>query len=89
MTPRTNFVSQLEDCHSEFAVSAGTDIVHIESWLRNGGEADQHPSQLDTRSLNPHTHPLLISEYSPTCTFKSLNDYSSDFCCSVTNECSR
>ena len=37
MTLRTNFVSQLEDCHSEFAVSAGTDIVPIERWLRTGG----------------------------------------------------
>ena len=46
MTLRTNFVSQLEVCHSEFEVSAGTDIVPIESWLRTGGEADQHPHTL-------------------------------------------
>ena len=44
MTLRTNFVSQIEVCHSEFAVSAGTDMVPIESWLRTEGEADQHPS---------------------------------------------
>ena len=43
MTLRTNFVSQLEVCHSEFAVSAGTDIVPMEIWRRTGGEADQHP----------------------------------------------
>ena len=86
MTLRTNFVSQLEVCHSEFAVSAGTDIVPIESWRRAGGEADQHPSQLVTRSLNLHTQPPLISENSPTCTLTSMNVYSSGFC---TNECSR
>ena len=89
MTLRTNFVSQLEVCHSVFAVSAGTDIVPIESWLRNGGEADQHKSQLDTRSLIPHTQPHLISENSLTCTLTSMNVYSSGFCSSVTNDCSR
>ena len=89
MTLRTNFVSQLEVCHSEFAVSAGTDIAPIESWLRTGGEADQHPSQLVTRSLNLRTQPHLISEYSPTCTLTSMNVYSSDFYSSVANDCSR
>ena len=89
MTLRSKFVSQLEVCHSEFAVTAGTDIVPIESWLRTGGEADQHPSQLVTRSLNLHTQPHLISENSPTCTLTSMNVYSSDFCSSVTNVCSR
>ena len=77
--PRTKFVLQLEDCHSEFAVSAATDIVPIESWLRTRGEADQHPSQLDIRSLNLHTQPHLISENTPTGTFISMNDYISDF----------
>ena len=89
MTLRTNFVSQLEVCHSEFAVSAGTNIVPIENWLRTGGEADQHPSQIVTRSLNLHTQPHLISENSPTCTLTSMNAYSSGFCSSVTNDCSR
>ena len=37
----------------------------IECWRRTGGEADQHPSQLVTRSLNLHTQPQLISENSP------------------------
>ena len=89
MTLRTNFVSQPEVCHSEFAVSAGKDIVPIESWQRTGGEADQHPSQLVTQSLNLHTQPHLISENYPTCTLTSMNVYSSGFCSSVTNECSR
>ena len=31
----------------------------------------------------------MISENSPTCTLTSMNVYSSGFCCSVTNECSR
>ena len=87
MTLRTNFV--LEVRHSEFAVSAGTDIVPIKSWRRTGGEADQHQSQLVTRSMNLHTQPHLISENSPTCTLTSLNAYSSGFCSSVTNDCSR
>ena len=90
MTLRTKFAKlQLEVCHSEFAVSAGTDIVPIERWLRTGGEADQHTSQLVTRSLNLHTQPHLISENSPTFTLTSMNVYSSVFCSSVTNDCSR
>ena len=89
MTLRTNFVSQLEVCHSEFAVSAGTDIVPIESWQRTGGEADQHPSQLVTQSLSLHTQPHLISEISPTCSLTSRNVCISGFCSSVTNDCSR
>ena len=89
MTLRTNFVPQLEVCLSEFAVSAGTDVFPIESWLRTGDEADQHPSQLATRSLNPHTQPHLISENSPTCTLISMNASRLDFCCSITNDCSR
>ena len=89
MTLRNNFVSQLEVCHSEFAVNAGTDIVPIESWLRTGGEADQHPSQLVTQSLNLHTQLHLISEISPTCSLTSMNVCSSRFCSSVTNDCSR
>ena len=89
MTLRTYFVSQLEVCHSEFAVSAGTDIVPIESWLRTGAEADQHPSQLVTRSLNQYTLPHSLSENSPTCTLTPMNVYSSDFCSSVANDCSR
>ena len=88
MTLRTNFVSQLEVCHSEFVVRAGTDIIPIESWLRTGGEADKHPFQLVTRSLNLHIQPHLISENSPTCTLTSMNANSSDFCSSVTNDCS-
>ena len=88
MILRTDFVSQPGVRHSEFAVSAGTDIVPIESWLRTGGEADQHPSQLVTRSLNLHTQPHLISENCPTCTLTSMNVYSSGFCSSVTNDCS-
>ena len=56
--------------------------------LITGGEADQHPSQLVTRSLNLHTQPHLISENSPTCTLTSMNSYSSGFCSSVTNDCS-
>ena len=88
MTLRTNFVSQLEVRHSEFAVSARTDIIPIESWQRTGGEADQHQSQLVTRSLNLHTLPHLISEISPTCTLTSMNVYRSGFCSSVTNDCS-
>ena len=43
MTLITKIVSQLEVCHSEFAVIAGTDIVAMESLRRTGGEADQHP----------------------------------------------
>ena len=89
MTLRTNFVSQLEVCHSEFAVSAGTDIVPIESWQRTGGVADLHPSQLVTQSLNLHTQLHLISEISPTCSLTSMNVCSSGFCSSVTNDCSR
>ena len=89
MILRTNFVSQQEVCQSEFVVSAGTDIVPIECWLRTGGEADQHPSQLVTRSLNLHTQRHLISEDSPTCTLTSMNAYSSGFSTSVTNDCSR
>ena len=89
MTLRTNFVSQLEVFHSEFTVSAGTDVFPIESWQRTGGEADQHQSQLVTRSLNLHTQPQLISDNSPTCTLTSMNVYSSGFCSSVSNECSR
>ena len=86
MALRSNFVSQLEVCHAEFSVSAGTDIVPIESLLRSGGEADQHPSQLVTRSSDLHTQPHLISENSPTCTLTLMNVYSSDFCSSVTND---
>ena len=89
MTLRTNFLSQLEVCHSEFAVSAGTDIAPIESWLSTGGEADQQPSQLATRSLNLHNKPHLISDNSPTCTLTSMNSNSSGFCSHVTNYCSR
>ena len=87
MTLRTNYVSQLEVRHSEFAVSAGTDIVPIKSWRRIGGEADQQPSQ--QRSVNLHTQPHLISENSPTCTLTSMIAYSSDLCSSATNYCSR
>ena len=89
MTLRNNFVSQLEVCHSDFEVSAGTDIVPIESWQRTGGEADQQPSLLVTQSLNLHTQPSLISEISPTCSLSSMNVCSSGFCNSVTNDCSR
>ena len=88
MTLRTIFVSQLEVFHSEFTVSAGTDIIPMESWLRTGGEAGQHPSQLVTRSLNLHTLPHSLSENSPTCTLTSINVYRSDFCSSVINDCS-
>ena len=88
MTLRPNFVSQLEVVHSEFAVSAGTYIVPKQSWLRTGSEADQHQSQLVTRSLNLHTQPQLVSDNSLTCTLTSMNVYSSGFCSSVTNECS-
>ena len=89
MTLRNNSVSQLEVCHSDFEVSAGTDIVPIESWQRTGGEADQQPSLLVTQSLNLHTQPSLISEISPTCSLSSMNVCSSCFCSSVTNDCSR
>ena len=75
--------------HSEFTVSAGTDIAPMESRLRTGGESDQYPSQLVTRSMNLNTLPHLISENSPTCTLTSMNAYSSGFCSSVTNDCSR
>ena len=84
MILRINFVSQLE-----FAVSAGTDIVAIERWLCTGGEVDQHPSQLVTRSMNLHAQPHLISQNSPTCTLTSMNFCSSGFCSSVINDCSR
>ena len=70
-------------------VSAGTDIAPTESWQRTGGEADQYPSQLVTRSMNLHTMPHLISENSPTCTLTSMNFYSSGFCSPITNDCSR
>ena len=63
--------------------------IRIYIWQRTGGEADQHPSQLVTQSLNLHTQPHLISEISPTCSLTSMNVCSSGFCSSVTNDCSR
>ena len=39
--------------------------------------------------MNLHTLPRLISENSTTCTLTSMNFYSSGFCSSVTNDCSR
>ena len=39
--------------------------------------------------MNLHTQTHLTSENSPTCTFTSKFLYCSDFCCSVTNDCSR
>ena len=89
MTLLTKIVSQLEVCHSEFAVNTGKGIAPIKSMLSTGGEADHYPSQLVARSMNLHTLPHLISENSPTCTLTSMNFYSSRFCSSVTNDCSR
>ena len=63
--------------------------IYIYIWQRTGGEADQHPSQLVTQSLNLHTQPHLIYEISPTCSLTSMNVCSSGFCSSVTNDCSR
>ena len=89
MTLCTNFVSPPGVRHSDFAVSAGTDIVPIGSCRRTGVVADKHPSQLVTRSMNLHAQPLLTCENSPPRSSSPSNFHSTDFCSSVQNDCSR
>ena len=89
MTLRTKFALQPGVRQSDYAVRTGADIVPIESRRSTEGEADQHPSQLVTRSMNLQTQPHLISENSPTCTLTSKNFVTSEFCSSATNDCGR